>query len=429
MARAADPEIARREALAVVRALRDAGHTAYFAGGCVRDELLGLHPTDYDVATDAPPDKVKALFRRTHEVGAAFGVMLVPRPGATIEVATFRREGVYSDKRRPDSVTFTTAEEDARRRDFTINALFLDPLAASLPLPKPLPTIAGRVIDHVGGLNDLAGRMIRAVGDANRRLDEDHLRALRAVRFTARLGFTLDPATAAAIKAHATQLAGVSRERIGEEVRRMLEHGSRPKAVGLLAELGLDAPVLMEGHLDHSVAVLSAIPPEATFAVAMAAWALDRQAVGQTFIREGLAQGLVSRWRRALCLSNDHRDLLAAVLDQHRALRQADAAWSNLSVAAQKRSAMRAGFPEALTILRAQDATAATGVDLLLRSLGIDLTQPPPEPFLSGDDLIGVGMSPSPQFRRILDQVYDAQLEGRISGKREAVELARRLSI
>src|SRR5688572_17117161 len=246
MARAADPAQARAAATEIVARLRGSGHAAYFAGGCVRDELLGLHPTDYDVATDAPPQRIRELFPRTAEVGAAFGVMLVHLyraggGGITVEVATFRAEGPYSDARRPDTVRFSDAPTDAARRDFTINALFLDPLAA-----PDAPAIEGHVVDYVGGVADLRAGVVRAVGDPHQRLAEDHLRALRAVRFTARLGFALDPATADAVRQHAAELRGVSRERIGEEVRRMMGHPSRARAAELLAQLGLDVPVLEE---------------------------------------------------------------------------------------------------------------------------------------------------------------------------------------
>src|SRR5687768_567649 len=161
----------REDALAVVRRLRDAGHVAYFAGGCVRDLLLGLEPKDYDVATDAPPERVRSLFNRTQAVGAAFGVILVRQRDSQVEVATFRSDGRYDDGRRPTGVRFTTAEEDARRRDFTINGLFLDPLDGD------------KVIDFVGGQEDLKAGRLRAIGDPDARFAEDHLRLLRAVRF------------------------------------------------------------------------------------------------------------------------------------------------------------------------------------------------------------------------------------------------------
>ncbi|HON66141.1 MAG TPA: CCA tRNA nucleotidyltransferase, partial [Phycisphaerae bacterium] len=192
-------------ALAVVKRLRDAGHEALWAGGCVRDMLLGIEPSDIDVATSAHPPQIVELFRRTREVGVQFGVVLVKQGPHWIEVATFRTDVNYVDGRRPERVVFTTAEEDAQRRDFTINGLFYDPLDR-------------RVIDYVGGEQDVRSGIVRAIGEPSHRFAEDHLRLLRAVRFTTRFGFQLDPATAAAIREHAAGLARISAERIREEL-------------------------------------------------------------------------------------------------------------------------------------------------------------------------------------------------------------------
>src|SRR5947209_8570545 len=200
------PPCLREDALAVVRRLREAGHVAYFAGGCVRDLLLGKEPKDYDVATDAPPQRVRALFSNTQAVGAAFGVILVRHRRSQVEVATFRSDGTYLDGRRPEAVRFTTAAEDAQRRDFTINGLFLDP-------------VADQVIDFVGGREDLKAGVIRAIGEPSARFGEDHLRMLRALRFAARFGFQIEPRTQDAIRRHAPQLVRISPERIAEELR------------------------------------------------------------------------------------------------------------------------------------------------------------------------------------------------------------------
>src|SRR3954469_23233625 len=213
------PPSLREDAEAVLRRLREAGHVAYFAGGCVRDLLLGLEPKDWDVATDAPPQRVRELFSKTEAVGAAFGVILVRHGKSVVEVATFRSEGNYLDGRRPSEVRFTTAEEDARRRDFTINGLFLDPLAGGPP--------AEQVIDYVGGREDLRRGVLRAIGDPERRFAEDYLRLLRAVRFAARLGFPIPPATAAAVRRHAPRLAQIAPERVGDELRVMLPPPTR----------------------------------------------------------------------------------------------------------------------------------------------------------------------------------------------------------
>lgn len=413
MARAADPTRARAAATEIVRRLRAAGHTAYFAGGCVRDELMGLAPTDYDVATDATPDRIKELFERTAEVGAAFGVVLVHHPGVSVEVATFRSDGPYSDRRRPDSVTFSDARSDACRRDFTINALFIDPLAAD---PR------SRIIDYVGGVPDIHAKLLRAVGEPAKRLQEDHLRALRAVRFAARLGLAIDPATGAAVRAHAGGLTGVSRERIGEELRRMLAHPSRARAVDLLTDLGLDAPVLNGAPHRAPAPMLAALPPDVPYPTTLAAWALDRG----TALEEPAIEGAIGHWRAALCLSNDETARMEGTL---LALAALDRGWSGLSIAQRKRAAAREpDFSQALLLESIRRPEAGARIRQQLQELeafgGIA-----PEPFVTGDDLIQLGFAPGPGFKRLLDGLYDAQLEGRVADREKALELARRLGV
>src|SRR3954470_1300955 len=233
------PNIARQRefALDVSRKLREAGFDALWAGGCVRDELLGLTPKDYDVATSATPDQIRDLFghRRTLPIGVSFGVVTVlgPREAGQIEVATFRTDAAYSDGRHPDSVTFTTAEHDAERRDFTINGLFYDP-------------VAEQVVDYVGGQEDLKGGILRAIGDPRLRLSEDKLRMLRAVRFAAAFNFAIELKTLAAIQEMAPDINSVSAERIGMEIRRMLTASNRAVALALLRESNLLAHVLPE---------------------------------------------------------------------------------------------------------------------------------------------------------------------------------------
>jgi poly(A) polymerase len=229
---------AREFAIDVVRRLREAGHQALWAGGCVRDELLGRAPHDYDVATDATPEQVRRLFRRTVAVGISFGVVEVlgPRGDAaplTVQVATFRSDGTYSDGRHPDAVVFSSAREDALRRDFTINGMFLDPLG-------------GELIDYVGGRADLDAKILRAIGDPAARFAEDKLRLLRAVRFATRFDLALDPATADALRAMAGQIVVVSAERIAEELRKLLTCPQRARGVRLLDETGLARALLPE---------------------------------------------------------------------------------------------------------------------------------------------------------------------------------------
>jgi poly(A) polymerase len=403
----ADPALAREAATGIVRTLRGAGHTAYFAGGCVRDELLGLAPTDFDVATDATPERIKGLFPRTDEVGASFGVVLVKTARATVEVATFRSDGPYSDRRRPDVVHFSTPERDAARRDFTINALFLDPLAPAEDGAR------GRVIDFVGGRDDMRRRVLRAVGDPGARLAEDHLRALRAVRFAARLGLAIDPATATAIRAHAAQLKGVSRERIGEEVKRMLTDPRRARAVELLRDLRLEAPVLNEPERGGGLASLAGLGDGAAYAEALAAWALDR----------GQGPGAAGVWRRSLCLSNEDREAMRGILE---AVDLIEGRWAGLGVAGRKRAAARACFGPGLGLVSLRNSGLGGHVRAEVEELA--RTGLAPAPILTGEDLIAMGLEPGPLFRRVLDGVYDAQLEGRVAQKEEARVLAKALA-
>ena len=218
----------------IVQRLQSAGHTAYFAGGCVRDQLMGRPPKDYDVATSATPDQVLALFPRGQQVGAAFGVILLVEKSngqrLQVEVATFRTDGAYSDGRHPDAVHFTTAEIDAQRRDFTCNGLFLDPLANNG---------AGQLHDFVGGQADIQSKILRAIGDPAARFKEDHLRMLRAVRFAARLSFTIEPRTRDAIRHCAGNILTVSRERIHDELALILAHPTRAAAAQMLQSVHL----------------------------------------------------------------------------------------------------------------------------------------------------------------------------------------------
>lgn len=407
----------REVAVEIVRVLRARGFVGVFAGGCVRDELLGLAPKDYDVATDAGPDQVEKLFPGTREVGKIFGVVPVVRKvrgeRVVVEVATFREEAGYSDKRRPDSVRFSDAKNDALRRDFTINALFIDPLDES-------ERMGGKVIDYVGGLGDLSAKVIRAVGDADARLAEDHLRALRAVRFAARLGFVIEGSTAAAITRHARDLAGVSRERIGDEVRRMMLHPERATAVRLMNELGLDGSVLDERAGAHGTVTLEGIAPGAGIVTGLAAWAVDRlgRPSGNVLLKE--AEAVATGWRRALCLSNEERSGLAAVIAGVGAI---ETGWESAGVARKKRMAGSGWFEAAMQIVATRDTKVARGVrDEVARLAGLH-GGISPRPFVTGDDLVAAGLVPGPSFGGWLEKVYDAQLEGRVVDREGGVAM------
>jgi poly(A) polymerase len=345
------------------------------------------------------------------------------------EVATFRSDGVYSDSRRPDAVTFSTPREDASRRDFTVNALFLDPLDTPHDGDGPLPNgfWGGRVIDYVGGLDDLRARVLRAVGDADARLNEDHLRALRATRLAARLGFTIEPTTASAITRHASGLRGVSRERVGEELRMMFASATRAHAARLLHGLGLEqqvvgAPGEQWSLGDDRAPTLEALPIGASFALALAAWALD---LGVAMQGDGHDR-FIENARDALCLSNDEREELNDTL---RALRVFHNDWASLRVAAKKRLASGRVAQGAMELLSVQNPMLASFIQAEIQSLLLTPSGLAPLPLLTGDTLISHGFKPGPHFRRVLEEVYDAQLEERVSNLDQALELARKLCV
>ncbi len=394
----------REAAARVAVTLRDAGHETYFAGGCVRDHLLGLEPADVDVATAAVPEEVGRLFPKARGVGAHFGVMLVPSGGRMIEVATFRSDGAYHDGRRPVEVSFGSAEADAQRRDFTINGLFEDP-------------VSGRIIDFVGGREDLQTRTLRAIGDPEARFEEDRLRMLRAIRFAARFELVIDAGTSAAIAARADRLGAVSRERVGHELRRMLDHSSRAVAAAHLESLGLDLAVLGASRTDPAgtLARVRALGATAGWEDALAAWELDRGTIASDPVA---ASSAVDRLVEALVLSNQEREDLLGMLRVRHTLIEA---WPDLGVAGRKRLAGTPIFPRGLGLLATEMPDRAGAIGREVEELAATGIAPPP--LLSGDDLLQAGLPPGPAFREILDAVYDAQLEGRVSDREAALRM------
>jgi poly(A) polymerase len=396
-------------ALAVVKQLRDAGHEALWAGGCVRDQLLGRAPKDYDVATSALPDAVRDLFghRRTLAIGAAFGVITVlgGRPLEPIEVATFRTDGDYRDGRRPESVAFTTAEHDAQRRDFTINGLFFDPLAEE-------------VVDYVGGVADIDARIVRAIGDPRRRFTEDKLRMLRAVRFAATYDFALDPGTLAAIRSMADEVTAVSGERIGAELRRVLAHGSRRRGVELLADADLLRPILPElaphaaagdAPWQAALARLDRLGA-ADFPLALAAWL------------HGLVDPSGTRpLGRRLRLSNKEIDRAEWLLKHVDTVEHAASApWPQL-----QRVLAHEGGADLIALAGATLPASHAGVARSRAELARPLSEWNPPPLVTGDDLIAQGLKPGAQFAALLDFLRDEQLEGRLGTPVEAMAAAR----
>lgn len=394
----------RKAAMKVADELVKAGHIAYFAGGCVRDRLMGNEPVDYDIATDARPEEVAMLFRKVQRVGESFGVMLVRLMGHTIEVATFRSDGVYSDGRHPDEVTFSDAEHDALRRDFTINGLFEEPRT-------------GEIIDHVGGQADLETGIIRAIGDPQARLREDRLRMLRAVRFAARFGFAIDEQTIDAIRKNAGQLEGVSRERIGQEIRKMMSDAGRVIAVKTLQDLGLDGIILLENGRDEESLRIAGLVEGALFSTVLGAWLLDRHA-GRGEDHAEIAE----RWGRALMLSNEVLWGLKGCLEVYGTLKEG---WRTLGIAGRKHLAVSKWFGAGVELLEAEDAGQSSTIRHQVAELAADGLAP--EPFLDGYDLLKTGISPGPSFGKLLEAVYDAQLEGAIQTKEEALALVARL--
>jgi len=408
------PAKQRQFAVDVVRRLRAAGFEAYWAGGCVRDRLLGRTPKDYDVATDALPPQIRQVFgrRRSIPVGAAFGVITVlgPRGAGQIEVATFRRDATYSDGRHPDSVTFSTAREDASRRDFTINGLFYDP-------------VGEEVVDFVGGQEDLSRQVIRAIGDPRDRFGEDKLRMLRAVRFSATLQFTLETSTLAAIREMAHEIAVVSPERIAMEIKRMLVEPARSTAVRLLLETGLAAAVLPEivptdqsgkRRLESTLAVLERLR-EPGFTLALAALLCP-------VVDPAGADRVCKRWR----LSNRQTNRVRWLVRHQAALEHARSTpWSKV-----QKILIAEGIQDLLALGEAM-ALAGSGDTREIAWCRSKLAQPRevlnPPPLLTGDDLIRHGVPAGPAYRAILKRVRDAQLDEEVHTKADALAMVDRL--
>jgi len=417
--------------------LRGAGHRALFAGGCVRDLLMGSEPKDWDIATSARPDEIQRLFERTVPVGAAFGVIIVLPDGQTpFEVATFRKDLGYTDFRRPDAVEFTDEEEDARRRDFTINALFLEP-------------VSGEVIDYVDGRADIDRRLVRAVGDPEQRIAEDRLRMLRAIRFAARLHFAIDRSTYAAVKRHASTITHVSAERIRDELTKMLIAGDAAVALELLRASGLLGVILPEAEAmvgvpqppefhpegdvwDHTLLLLARLhQPTVTLA-----WSALLHDVGKPPTIEfadrirfnGHAEKsaeMADEILRRLRFSNDEREQIVTLARGH--LRFKDV--RNMRPAKLKRFLRQPYFDEHLELHRL-DCMASHGLldhyafcRSKLEEIGPEDLSPPR--LVTGRDLIELGLAPGPIFTEILREVEDAQLDGRLQSREEALSMVR----
>ena len=391
----------REVAEEIVLRLREAGHVALLAGGCVRDLMLNRQPKDFDVATDATPDRVVHLFRRTEKVGAKFGVVIVRQSGRMVEVATFRSDGDYSDGRHPEKVTFADAEQDVQRRDFTINGMFYDP-------------VEDKVLDYVGGMADLRQGVVRAIGDPAQRFAEDHLRMLRAVRFAARFSFTIDPATSRSMHELADRIRLISAERIRTEMVMILTEPTRRRGWELIHEHGLSAWLVKDtrwtdDEAGEAAARLGSLPEECSEPLALAA-----------LLGKYPPTDAARSCRRLTCsnqIISDTRWLL-----------------EQLPRVLTCESFEPADFKLLMAHQRADDLTALLAADVAARGLPGDSLRiwrertsaiPPedvaPPRMVNGDDLLALGLTPGPMFSKVLTELYRRQLNGRFSSREEAL--------
>jgi len=422
-----------QQALRIVEALRAAGHEALFAGGCVRDHVMGLQPKDIDIATSAAPDQIKALFDRCLTVGESFGVVVVLSDKHQYEVATFRSESGYSDGRHPDHVEFTDAKGDVQRRDFTINGLLLDPLR-------------DEVVDYVGGRQDLQDGLVRAIGDPEQRFQEDRLRMLRAVRFAARFGFDVHEDTFRAIRRNTKHIGGVSAERVRDELVHIFTGPRADRGMGLLCETGLLREVLPEIEAMRGVAQPQGYHPEGDAfehtrkmlglmenpSVELAFGVLlhdigkppsftvsDRiRFPGHEKTGGKLASAICSRLR----FSNDESKHITNLVEGHMRFKDVQ----NMKTSTLKRFLRQDRFEDHLELHRLDCLASNSNLTnhdycrRMMETLSDDEIRPPA--LVTGHDLIQLGLSPGPAFREILKAVEDAQLEESIQTREQALQ-------
>ena len=427
-----------QKALGIVRRLVDAGFRAVFAGGCVRDRILGVEPKDFDIATDARPEVVQNLFDRTVAVGAKFGVVEVLIGDEHFQIATFRADAAYLDGRRPSSVRFGAIEEDAIRRDFTIGGMFYDP-------------IADRLIDLVGGMRDLRAGIIRAIGNPDERFEEDHLRILRAIRFAARLNFTIDPATWSAMIRSAPKITQIAAERIGEEIAMMMTEGGAARAMDLMMESGLMQLLLPEvvemrgcaqpenfhpeGDVyTHTRIGVAMLPAGCSETVAFGILLHDiakprcRAEVGDkvTFyghVEQGavMAAEMLARLKRSRAV----QERVAYLVKNHLKLCMAP----RMRPATLKRMLAEEGFDELMEVafMDAMASSSYLGFWHFCKHAMSTMTAQEIRPprLIGGEDLKELGFTPGPRFKAILKDVEDQQLDGLLANRDDALEYVR----
>ena len=432
----------REQAREIVQQLQRAGHAAFFAGGCVRDQLLGREAKDYDIATAATPEEVQALFRRVSDLtGKSFGVIRVMVGGHAFEVATFRQDGVYRDGRRPESVRFATPEEDAQRRDFTVNGLFFDPVAEKL-------------IDYVGGEADLRARVIRAIGTAADRFAEDQLRLLRAIRFATRLDFTIEPATWEAIRAGAPSIRSISAERIRDELNLIFTARRPERGLDLLDQSGLLRHVLPdvaalhgveqppqfhpEGDVfEHERLMLSHVQqPDLELALGILFHDVGKKPTAQVDAdgrirfngHETVGAEMAEQIMTGLRYDNKTLGTVCELVRHHMQFKDVP----KMRPSTLKRMMARPTFLQELELHRI-DCLSSHGdlshYDFLKHQLEtMTPEQIDPPALINGRDLIAMGLPPGRAMGEILEKVRLAQLEGTIENREQALALARKLA-
>jgi poly(A) polymerase len=427
-----------RAARRIVDKLRHNGHEAFFAGGSVRDLLLRRKPQDIDVATSAVPDQVRRLFPRSTMIGARYGVVQVRLYGHAYDVTTFRTEGPYLDGRRPSSVTFSSPEQDARRRDFTINGLFYDP-------------VADRIIDYVRGKADIHGRIIRTIGRPEDRFAEDKLRMLRAVRFACSLDFTIEPGTWEAIREHSGEIKLVSWERIRDEILRLLTGPDPSRGLDLLQQSGLLKWIMpeveaMQGvpqppdfhpegdvytHTKLALSLLRRPSPELALATLLhdagkpPTFSLEERIRFDGHVEVGAR--MAADVCRRLRFSNDQTEQVVDLVLHHLRFMHV----KSMRESTLKRFLSKQNFRDHLELHRVDCLSSHRDLEGYRYCLGklreLEREPPPREPLVRGDDLIGLGYEPGPLFKQILSAVEDMRLEGTIGSREEALEQIRKL--
>ena len=425
-------------ARAIARTLKEAGFIAYFAGGCVRDHLMAQSPRDFDIATTATPEQVEKIFRRTIPVGKQFGVMIVIEDEMPFEVATFRCEGGYQDGRHPTHVSFTQPEEDARRRDFTVNGMFYDPFEA-------------KVIDYVGGMGDLPKKLLRAIGEPAERFEEDKLRLLRAIRFASTLGFEIEDNTWKAILKKAPEICAVSPERIREELVKIFTRSGAARGMVLLSKSGLMKMILPEVEamrgveqpekfhpegdvFEHTRLLLEYLHPPVSTVLAFSALFHDIGKPKTSAIRKGrltfyehsdagviMARQIMQRLR----FSNEDIDGVCEFVGNHMKFMDVQ----KMRKGKLKQFMSRPHFEEEMELHRV-DCTASHGmldnlVFLREKLKEYEHEEFKPKPLVNGNDLIELGLKPGPVMKPILEEAYELQLEGAFKTRDEALAWAR----